>query len=177
MKKKISRYLPTPESLKKHKGLKFLGTLLNDPNIWYINRRSISGGVAIGFFFAWNPIPIQFLCAAIAAVIFRKNLPVATVATLITNPLTMVPLFYFAYKLGVLLLGQRLVAAQNSFELTFEWFFSQSASFWQPFLLGCFILGCICSLVGYIGTRLLWRVFVVRRMQRRQRNPEAKDQD
>lgn len=167
MKKKIMRFLPTPESLKNRKGLKFLGSLLNDPNLWYINRRSISGGVAIGFFFAWNPIPIQMLCSAIAAIVFRKNLPIAAVSTLITNPFTMVPLFYFAYRLGVFVLGGRLEASQQSFELTLSWFLEQSMNVWQPLMLGCLILGIISSAIGYVGMRLLWRFFVVKRMSLR----------
>jgi len=49
-KKLIKKYLPDPESLKKHKNLQFLGEKLQEPNLWHLNRRSISMAFAVGLF-------------------------------------------------------------------------------------------------------------------------------
>ena len=43
--------------------------------------------------------------AALLALLFRVNLPVAALVTLYSNPLTIGPLYWLAYKLGSLLTG------------------------------------------------------------------------
>ena len=48
--------------------------------------------------------PVQFTAAALFAVLFRVNLPVAVIVTLYSNPFTIVPLYYLAFKLGQLAL-------------------------------------------------------------------------
>jgi hypothetical protein len=73
--------------------------------LWHLNRRSAAGGVAVGMFCGLIPGPLQMLGAGIAAVLFRVNLPTALLTTLYTNPLTIVPLYLVAYKIGSLALG------------------------------------------------------------------------
>jgi len=52
------------------------------------NRRTVAGGVAVGVFFGLL-IPVgQILGAAVAAICFKVNLPVAAMSTLVTNPFT-----------------------------------------------------------------------------------------
>ena len=151
--------MPDHDVIRNHKHLRFLGPLKNDPNLLHLNRRSVSGAVAVGLFMAWVPVPFQMALAAIAAIVVRVNLPLSVVLVWISNPLTMPPLFYFAYKLGAWILG--VPEMGFSFELSFEWLKQGLGAIWQPFLFGCFILGTGCSLLGYLCIRSLWRFKVI----------------
>ena len=52
-KKFIRRFLPDPQSIKQNKALKIFGSVLHEPNLWHLNRRSASGAFGIGLFFAF----------------------------------------------------------------------------------------------------------------------------
>lgn len=164
-KKLIKRYLPDHKSLKEHKHLKHFGELLHDPNIWHLNRRSVSGAFVVGLFCAWIPVPFQMLLAAAGAIMFRVNLPASVALVWVTNPLTMPPMFYFAYKLGAWVLNEPTHAF--NFEPSFEWLMAELGLIWQPFLLGCFILSIISAVVGFITMRLFWRFHVFQYIKRR----------
>jgi uncharacterized protein (DUF2062 family) len=152
--------LPEHYKIRDHKHLRIFGTLLHDPNLWHLNRRSVSGAAAVGLFFAWVPVPFQMVLSAALAIPARVNLPIAVVLVWISNPVTMPPLFYFAYKLGSWLLGT--TPQQFEFELSFNWLLNEMGQIWQPFLLGCFVSGVVCSLAGFALIRLLWRLHIVR---------------
>ncbi|NOX92117.1 MAG: DUF2062 domain-containing protein, partial [Gammaproteobacteria bacterium] len=69
----IKRFMPNPQMIRNHKHLQFLGTLLHDPNIFHLNRRSVSGAFSVGLFMAFVPIPLQMIFAAIGAIVLRVN--------------------------------------------------------------------------------------------------------
>jgi uncharacterized protein (DUF2062 family) len=48
--KYFRKYLPTYESLQQYKWFARFGGFLQHPNLWRLNRGSVSGGVAIGLF-------------------------------------------------------------------------------------------------------------------------------
>lgn len=56
-----------------------------------------------------------------------------------------------------------------NFALSLDWLTTELAEVWQPFLLGCFLLGSASALVGYAAIRLYWRYLVVQRLQKRRR--------
>jgi uncharacterized protein (DUF2062 family) len=147
----MHKFIPDQDMIKRHKSLQFLGDKLHDPNLWHLNRRSISMAFAVGLFFAWVPTPTQMAMAAIGAIYFRANLPISVALVWLTNPLTMPPLFYFAYQVGLTILNQ---PAQADFSL--DTVLSGLGDVWQPFLLGCFILGVISATAGYFGMRAFW---------------------
>lgn len=166
-KKLIKRYMPDHRTIRDHRHLRFFGTLLHDPNLFHLNRRSASGAFAVGLFVAFVPLPLQMLLAAAAAILFRVNLPISVVLVWLTNPITIPPMFYFAYLLGTWLLGTPAHVEQSSFELTHEWIKHELGGIWQPFLLGCFVAGSFSSLTGYFTIRGLWRLHLVRHYQER----------
>lgn len=165
----IRRWLPTDDTFRRHPRLRFLGTFLHDANLWHLNRYSVSGGVSVGLFMAWMPVPFQMLPASLAAVLFRVNLPVSVVLVWVTNPITMPPMFYFAYKLGTWIL--RVPAESVHFTLSVEWMKTQLVEIWAPMLTGCLLLAVLSSLTGNLAVRLLWRMHVMHswRMRRERR--------
>ncbi|MDH5546830.1 MAG: DUF2062 domain-containing protein [Gammaproteobacteria bacterium] len=165
----IRRYLPTPDKLRQAKGLGIFGDILFEPNMWHLNRKSFSGAFALGMFSAFIPVPFQMLISAAGALIFKVNLPLSVALVWITNPITMPPIFYFCYLVGAYALDTPVQAID--FELTYEWLKTELLRIWEPFLLGCFIMGVISSISSYFGARLFWRYIVVKswanRKQRR----------
>lgn len=154
--------------IREHKHLQIFGTLLHDPNLFHLNRRSVSGAFAVGLFMAFVPVPFQMVLAAAAAIPFRVNLPISVGLVWITNPVTMPPMFYFCYRLGARIL--HTPPNQFQFELSFDWLMTGLASIWEPFLLGCFIAGSISAIAGYVFMRGFWRWHAVREWERRKRS-------
>jgi hypothetical protein len=156
----FKRLLPEPDRIRDHRQLRHFGSLLHDPNIWHLNRRSAAGGIAVGLFCAFIPLPVHMIVAAGAAILFRVNLPLAVVLTWITNPLTFAPVFYFAYQLGSRILHEPV--RNIAFAFSIQWLQEVFVHIWQPLLLGCLILAVLSSLTGYFATILLWRILLLR---------------
>ncbi len=164
-KKFIEKFMPDPRSIREHKHLKMFGSLLHNPNLWALNRKSAPGAFAVGLFCAWVPIPFQMILAAALAIFFNVNMPVSIALVWLTNPFTMPFLFYAAYWLGTKLLNQPV--GEFAFELSWQWLEHSLATIGPPFLLGCFVLGIISSAVGYFIIKHLWRYSVVSRWKKR----------
>jgi uncharacterized protein (DUF2062 family) len=174
--KLIKRYLPDHHKIREHKHLKCFGALLHDPNLWHLNRRSVSGGFFVGLLCVWIPAPFQMLIAAAIAIVARVNLPISVALVWISNPFTMPPMFYFAYKLGSWILGTPV--HDITFELSFDWLMDELEHIWEPFLLGCLIMGLASAMVGYLAVRIIWRLHIFqylkrRRLRRKQRKQGA----
>ena len=160
--------MPDHERIRNHRLLnRLFGKLLHDPNLLHLNRRSVSGAMAVGLFFAFVPLPVQMLLAAAAAIIFRVNLPISVGLVWITNPVTIPPMFYFSYKVGTWILGEPLQVIE--FELTWSWIEHELELIWQPLLLGCAVVGSSAAALSYGLTRLLWRLHVVGHLKERRR--------
>jgi len=166
-KRLIKRYMPDHRTIREHKCLQCFGKLLHSPDLWHLNRHSVAKAFAIGLFFAWVPVPFQMVLAAGASILLCANLPISVVLVWLTNPVTMPPMFYGAYKIGAW--AMNLPEQDFKFELSWEWLTSGMASIWQPFLFGCAIIGVVCSILGYFGIKLAWRWIVIRKWQRRHR--------
>ncbi|MDX1594682.1 MAG: DUF2062 domain-containing protein [Gammaproteobacteria bacterium] len=170
--KLIRRYLPHHETFREHRHLSWLGSLLHDPNLWHLNRRSVSGAVAVGLFCAFVPIPFQMILAALISILARVNLPISVVVVWVTNPLTMGPIFFFAYKVGTAILGTPIHpgAAETR---GLEWAWRELQVIWKPLLLGSLLCGAVSALLGFVGIRLSWRLHLVRRLNARRERREA----
>jgi uncharacterized protein (DUF2062 family) len=176
------RFLPDGDTVRRHKYLVRLGPWLQHPNLWHLNRGSVAGGFAIGLAAGLVPGPLQMLTAALLAVPLKKNLPVALVTTLYTNPLTIAPLYLLAYGYGRLLLGAG--GAPPAIQ-PYEWDWAhwidsaQALMHWtlalgKPLAVGLVALALTLSVLGYAAVQIGWRAYVVlawrtRAKQRRQR--------
>lgn len=164
------RFLPSHDSIRDNRHIARLGPWIQHPNLWHLNRRSVAGGVAVGLFTGLIPgsNPVQFTAAALLAVAGKVNLPVAMLTTFYTNPFTIVPLYYAAFKIGVLVLqGNDTKLPPLAFELhdkSFsEWvseLFHWLATVGKPLVLGLPILALLLAIVGFFATDWIWRLTV-----------------
>lgn len=168
MRNLLKRIIPHPHTVREHRHLRFLPRdILHDPDIFHLTRRSTAGGVAAGLFAAFIPFPGHFLYAALLAIFFRVNLPLAFLCSLVTNPLTIPPFFYLAYRIGALMLG--MPPHPVEFELSLAWFKNGFLDIWEPLLLGSLICATVAALIGYFAVRLIWWLYVSRRWALRRR--------
>ena len=151
--------------MRQNRSLHFLGDRIHDPNLWHLNRRSVSGAVFVGIYTAFMPIPFQMVVAAILAMALNVNLPLSVCLVWISNPLTYAPIFYFAYKLGSVILNQ----PTNGFyiELSLDWLTEGLLNFWQPLLTGSVIAGLFFGLLGFGIIRIYWRIAITKKWQLR----------
>jgi uncharacterized protein len=157
-KKFLRKYLPEPRTIRDHKSLQLFGKLLHDPNLWHLNRRSVALAFANGLFFMWMPVPFQMFFAAAAAIIIRANIPISVVLVWITNPVTMGPMMYFAYKLGAWILG--LPPGEFHIELNMAWLKNEMLHIWKPLVLGLSIVSVGGAILGFLTIQLLWRLHI-----------------
>lgn len=161
----IKKYIPNEQVLKEHKYLRVFGKHILAPNLWHLNKRSISGAFSVGLFCAFIPVPFQMILAAGGALLAKVNLPVSVALVWITNPITMPPIFYFAYLVGAWVLGTPVMDIE--FSLTTEWMHDTLSLIWKPFLLGCFISGTFAAIAGNVIARLGWRYMVIQNWNKR----------
>ncbi len=127
--------------------------------LWRTDKRSLAGGLSLGLFIAFTPtIPFQMLLAAAGAIYLKVNLPLALAACWVTNPVTAIPVYLFAWKLGRNL-TENIVFIERAVE-----FFSiheRSANFFRhSFYLwaGCLLLSIIAAVLAQVLVRLFWNV-------------------
>lgn len=136
------------------------------------DKQSIARGISAGL--AGSVIPgVQIFYAAGLVLLLRGNLPVALIATLVTNPFTVLPMTYFIYSIGKLVLGN---GNETLVPKDFQWDFSSFHVFWsnlsawilqfgKAFFIGMPIVSLCLGLIGYFGTLLIWNMvsFFVRK--------------
>ena len=172
-KRLIKRFLPKHDKVREHKHLQFFGKLLHDPNLFHLNRHSASGGFAVGLFFAFIPLPLQMVMAAAAAILFRVNLPISVALVWITNPITIPPMFYFAYWVGTQILG---TPPQNeAFQFSLEWLQHGGLNeIFIPLLVGSLICAIASAIAGYCLILWIWRWRAVERWKQRRLRKKSK---
>lgn len=103
--------VPSREEPEANRRPRALSPYLADTELWHWSRRGVAAGVAVGLFIGLLIPVAQILLAAVVAVVLRANVPVAAAATFIANPLTVTPIYYAAYHLGVWVTGTPAPAA------------------------------------------------------------------
>lgn len=167
--KLIKRWMPDPDKVRAHEGLKFMEHLLHQPYLWHLTRHSACKAFLIGMFWAFVPMPFQMVPAALCALWFHANLPLSIGLVWLTNPLTMVPIWYASYKLGFALLGGEPLP--ESFAFTVENLTASFGMIWKPLVLGSITIGSALAIVSYLGLDYFWRWHSMRRWRQR---PHAK---
>jgi uncharacterized protein (DUF2062 family) len=135
------------------------------------SQHSIALGTALGMFIALTPtVGIQMMLVMILALATRPFFLFNRVAALLTvyvsNPLTIVPIYYFLYKVGTLFVEGKATREQIQSILDSSslggWWDSISAlvvDIGSPLLIGTAIVATLSGLLTYPLMRLLLRTF------------------
>jgi uncharacterized protein len=100
MRELLKGWLPTPGSNRKEFRLPTWLPFPRDPRLLALRRRSVALGAGIGALVSVIPLPIQIPVAVFTAVWLRAHVAVAAAATLVSNPLTIVPMWAAAWRIG-----------------------------------------------------------------------------
>lgn len=179
MRKHLRKFLPDHSAVHGNRWLKPFEASLLHPRLWHLNRHSAAGAVAAGLFCGLIPGPFQMLGAAICALLFRVNLPLALFTTLYTNPFTIVPLYLLAYHIGRFTVGDstRFVAPPD-----FDWAhladWTYAIADWmigvgRPLGVGLVLLASGLALGGYFVVKAAWRIHLTIAWRRRHKNKAA----
>ena len=167
--KTIRRLLPDINEVLKKPSLRWIRRLANDPNLFHLNRHSVSLAVAVGVFCAFMPLPGQTLIALLLCYLLRANLPIGVLLIWISNPITIPPMFYLTYQLGSYISDTEAIVF--TVQMEWEWFKSLGNEILLPLFVGSFICGSILSIISYFSIFYLWRWKVVKnwRLRREKR--------
>ena len=112
-------------------------------------------GLAIGVFSGCFPFfGLQTLMGVFLAKIFKGNSILAAVGTWISNPFTYVPLYYFNYRLGSLILNKDNNIVDFSHITTNE-LWSQGWYLSSRLIMGSICMGLMAGIVGGLGLYFL----------------------
>lgn len=174
----FQRSMPKREELEENR---FVAPFARRSELWRFTRRSVPRGVAIGLLvgiFALIP-GIQIVGAALLCVPCRANIPLAAAMTFLSNPGT-TPLIllgsaWVGNSMGYhadLATLQAMMANGTSLREWFMWFVSDAA---PALLLGLFVISTVAASVGYLVSSVIWRWWVGRKRDTRNRLREQPD--
>lgn len=191
MKHKIKQLLPTPQTLRDNRWLRWMGPVLQHPRLWHFSRKGIALGLALGIFFGLLVPVAQIPLSATVAVLLRANLPMAVASTLVTNPVTFGPVYYGAYRLGKWVLGEEdvpekkavtilekteaLPAEKQTWAERLRAWLTYLGTVGKPLVVGLAILATVSGLLIYFLTSALWVVKTRWTRHRRLRQRLARD--
>ena len=161
----LKRVLPQRSAVGEQWFLRPFRALLNDPALWALHRRNVLRGTTVGIVSGFMPIPGQTILAGLLALFFRVNVPVALLASMISNPVTMGPLYYGAYRLGRLLVGRAPGSAAP--ELPSPGMWEHVGGVVLPLLLGCAIFAAVSAGAAWLIINWLWVSSNRRRLRQR----------
>ncbi len=151
-----------------------MGSLLDRPSLWHVNRTSISKGLAIGVFFGFL-LPLgQGIAAGAVAIGLRANLPAAVLATFVSNPLTTPAILMAAYHAGLAVL--REPAALPDLAADTGWL-EKIGAMGEPLLVGLVLLAGAGTALTYFGVQLAWRIGVLWKMATRRASAGGQRED
>ena len=127
------------------------------------DRRTISKAFAIGLFCAFIPLPMHTLLAAILAVALSANILLSIFLVWVNNPITMVPIYYFEYKLGSSLIG---IEMDPSFNFSISYLIDNLATATVAIWVGGLIISTLIGILGYASIISIYKYRALRRVKR-----------
>ncbi len=156
---------PIAQKLRSTRTFRMLGPRLGDPRLWSLNRRAITVAFGTGIAISFIPLPMHLPLGLVAAMVWHLNVPTLVLTSAIVNPVTALPVYYFAYRVGAMLLGTE--PDGFSFELSWAWLQHGLGVIYKPFLLGCLVCSIVCGYGAYRLLELLWRISTMNRKSAR----------
>ena len=170
----LKKLCPSQDALQNRWYLRPFGNRIADPRLWTLHRRAVTSAFGVGLAICFIPLPVHMLVAALIAIACRINLPAIYGTTLLVNPVTCVPVYYIAYRVGATLLGMAPLAPDGfRFRPSWEWFHTSLQPVWKPFLLGCMACAVVTGLLGWLTLELVWRWHVTTKYRARHVAPAA----
>jgi uncharacterized protein len=166
----LKRITPSADSLEGRWYLRLFGKRVAHPGLWSLQRRAVTGAFGAGLAICFVPLPVHLPLAALAAIVWRLNLPMIIATVFLVNPLTALPIYYGAYRIGAAVLRESPV--KFAFHPSWEWLQHGLGPAWKPFLIGCLICAVVAGFAGRISLELLLRARV-RSRYRNRRNSSA----
>lgn len=161
----FKRHLPTAQHIRELRLLRPVRHWLHEPDLWHLNRRSVSMAALIGLFCAFLPLPLQTLPAVVLGLMVRCNLAVCVALVWITNPITTPPILLFSYEIGTLILNRHVRVADLSLE--WSWLRANMGNIGYPLVVGSLVCGVVSGALGFAVVRVVWRVRVIARWRLR----------
>jgi uncharacterized protein (DUF2062 family) len=138
-------------------------------NVLYVKFKSIQGdphyvamGMAVGVFVAVTPtIPFHTTIAVAMAFALKASKPAAVIGVWFSNPITIPPLYYGSYKLGMLMLGRS--GGLDPSILSLMELLKQGVDVTIAMIVGGAVLGIVPAIASYFVTRHLFLKLRARR--------------
>ena len=159
MKSTLKKYSPKRENI----NLGWLNKHLTDPELWKWNKKTIAKAFAIGLFCAFLPIPIHTILVAILSVLLSANILLSILVVWVNNPITMLPIYYFTYKLGASIIG---IEIDPEFEFSFGYLMDNLGSATLAMWIGGLITSIVASTLGYFSIISIYRYKALKRVKR-----------
>lgn len=171
--------MPKREELARSRWLKPVAHRVLRSELWRFTRRSVPRGVALGILVGILVPVAQTVFAALLALPFRANVPVAALTTFITNPLTTPPIWLAAYYLGHWMLKFDAVTpetdvtmqAQGLLREWMSWLLSDAA---PATATGLVTLAAVSAVLCYFLSALGWRLWIARKWRTRHHHRTAR---
>ncbi len=169
----LRRWSPDPEHLRGHRGLRWMGPLLDRPWLWQASRHGIAAGLAAGLFLGML-VPVgQMVCACFAALLLRANLPAAVLATFVSNPLTTPALLLAGYHFGVFVEGETGLLANGALEALP--LIERLTLMGEPLLVGMSLMATGSAALCYVSVTAIWRLPGLMRLGRQRRSRASRE--
>lgn len=177
-KAQLKAWLPKPEELQKNKVVRIFAPFLADPRLWHLNRGALSRAIYVGIMCAFFPLPGQMPLALIGALLFRANVPMSIALTWVTNPLTTIPVYWLAYCVGAVLLGEPIIGLRTIGVILTDmtlWLFDDGINPFtkhnffslKAFVVGLVTTGIATSFLLGVSFKLFWRYRITKDWQKR----------
>ncbi|MET0241675.1 MAG: DUF2062 domain-containing protein [Sphingobium sp.] len=166
--------VPSRESLEQNRFLRPVAHRVLAPALWRFTRRSVPRGVALGLFVGiFLLIPgLQIAGAALLALPFRANVPIAAAMTFLSNPATTPLIIGLSLYVGNAMMGRtadvsgfvNLIERHADWREWLGWLLSETA---PALILGLFVVSAVSAVVGYFIASIAWRARIAAKWQAR----------
>lgn len=171
----LNKLIPTPDQIASMKIMRLFGKRAMAPQLWQMNRRSVSKAIFVGTFWGALPIPFHSLLILLSAVFLRVNVPISLALAWLLNPLTILPILYTGFWFGTQLFQIPMVDQDTLWLLVHElanWVSSfgkanLDVSLLEPLMLGLVLEALLLASGFYLLSHVLWRWRIIKRWQKR----------
>lgn len=191
--KRFLRRLPRKANIHRYPILKwFAATARKKSFLWSFRVQAVVPALYAGFILGFLPLwGIQLILAFLLSLILRANLPVLAALQFVTNPLTVIPIYYTAYQIGHLFIGLlgidtphlNLTQARTLFLGIQKGEWGSNLQFFLSVMgltsLGALMMGIFCAAIASVVYRAMAREVALsyRRLKELQSQRETGEQE